>query len=420
MVVTGHGMVTPLGPDTETTFSRASRGESGISRITAFPTTGLPCQIGGQVEDRDIPGTQAGRHTPGVASRGARLMLAAADEAARRARLEDVADRERIAVALGSHGDNPSVESIVALHRFTDGKGHWDIASLVASSGYDFLQVFRRKPDIAAAVLAARFDCHGPNLSLVSACAAGAQAIGEGARLIREGRADVALAGGCEATLTFAGFVGFVLLKALAERTTTPETASRPFDRKRCGFVMSEGAGALVLEALEHAERRGAAILGEVLGYGDSADAYRFTDTRPDGAGAVLAMTAALADAGLGPEDVEAVNAHGTSTVLGDAAETRAIKEVLGGRAHSVPVSANKSMLGHTIAAAGAIEAILALEGMRRSLLLPTINQEIPDPKCDLDYVPNQARPLAHRVTLSNSFGFGGQNACLCLGRFDG
>ncbi len=228
------------------------------------------------------------------------------------------------------------------------------------------------------------------------------------------------LAGGCESNLNFVGFVSFVLLRALAERWSSPETASRPFDRKRCGFVLSEGAGALVLESLEHALARNAEILGEILGYGDSADAYRVTDPHPDGRGAVLAMTRALAVAGRRPEDVEYINAHGTSTVSGDIAESRAINELLGSRADRVPVSSNKSMLGHTIAAAGAIECILTLIGLSRSTILPTINYEVSDPRCNLDVVPNTARRQECRVALSNSFGFGGQNACLCLGRYDG
>jgi 3-oxoacyl-[acyl-carrier-protein] synthase II len=270
------------------------------------------------------------------------------------------------------------------------------------------------------ALLANLFDCRGSHLSIVSACAAGAQAIGEAVHLIREGRAKVMIAGGCEATLNFLGFVGFVLIKALAERYTDPQTASRPFDRKRSGFVMSEGAGAIVLEALEHARSRGVPIVGELLGYGDSADAYRITDTHPQGEGAVLAMRRALEDASVGPAQVDYINAHGTSTGQNDLVETLAIKRLLGERAKAVPVSSNKSMLGHSIAAAGAIECILTFMGIKRSVILPTINYQFPDPKCDLDYVPNRARSQEHRIALSNSFGFGGQNACLCLGKFEG
>jgi 3-oxoacyl-[acyl-carrier-protein] synthase II len=288
------------------------------------------------------------------------------------------------------------------------------------AAGYSHLSFFRRKADVAMALLANLFDCRGSHLSIVSACAAGAQAIGEAVHLIREGRAKVMIAGGCEATLNFLGFVGFVLIKALAERYTDPQTASRPFDRKRSGFVMSEGAGAIVLEALEHARSRGVPIVGELLGYGDSADAYRITDTHPQGEGAVLAMRRALEDASVGPAQVDYINAHGTSTGQNDLVETLAIKRLLGERAKAVPVSSNKSMLGHSIAAAGAIECILTFMGIKRSVILPTINYQFPDPKCDLDYVPNRARSQEHRIALSNSFGFGGQNACLCLGKFEG
>jgi 3-oxoacyl-[acyl-carrier-protein] synthase II len=420
VVVTGCGMITPLGPDVASTFELASQGRSGIGWITAFDTTGLPCRIGGQVDERWILEDEAADRYDRLVSRGTRLLLAAAGQAASQARLEEIPDRGRIAVAVGSHGANPSVSEIMFLHRFTDGEGRWDLPALLAAGGYDHRLFFRRKPDIAPGFLAERFACGGPNLSIVSACAASAQAIGEAYRYIREGRCVAALAGGCEAALTFVGFVGFCLLKAMAEKYTAPETASRPFDRKRNGFVMSEGAGALVLEDLDHASARGAAILGEVLGYGDSADAYRITDTHPTGEGAALAMRRALADAALPPEAVDYINAHGTSTTQNDIAETKAIHAVFGERAKGIPVSSNKSMLGHTIGAAGAIEAILTLEGMRAGVILPTINHEFPDPKCDLDYVPNAARRAPHRVALSNSFGFGGQNASLCLGRHDG
>lgn len=421
VVVTGCGMITPLGRTTGETFARAVAGESGIGFITRFDARGLPCPIGGQIPDAwlDEPADAYGRrHRPQLAP-GTRLLLIAACEASAQARLDNLPDRTRLGVVVGAHGENPSTDAALFLHRFTDGQGHWDTSALARAGGYDFLQFYRRKPDVAPVTLAARYGAGGPNLSIVSACAAGAQAIGEGIRFIREGRCDAVLAGGAESTIDFVGLLGFSLLKAMAERFSAPSKASRPFDRKRCGFVMSEGAGVVVLEGLDHARARGAAILGEVLGYGDSADAYRITDTHPTGDGAILAMRGALADAGLPAEAVEYVNAHGTSTQQNDVTETRAIRAVLGDHAHRVPVSSNKSMLGHTIAAAGAIECILSLEGMRRDILLPTINYEFPDPKCDLDYVPNAARAVPHRVALSNSFGFGGQNACLCLGRWD-
>jgi len=422
VVVTGYGMITPLGRNTEETFGRASQGLSGIDYIKSFETGGLPCRVGGEVSEAwlgELLGPGA-RRLHAYSSRGLRLMTVATQEAAQLARLSEIADRGRIGVALGSHGDNPAVEDSSHLHRFYDGKGNWDMQGLINAGGYSCLNFFRRKPDAATALLSMLYDCHGPNLSFVSACAAGAQAIGEAGSLIREGTADVMIAGGCEATLNFTGFIGFVLIKALVEKYATPQKASRPFDRKRNGFVMSEGAGCVVLEELQHARGRGVPILGEVLGYGDSADAYRITDTHPKGEGAILAMRGALEDAGLAIDDIDYINAHGTSTVQNDLTETRAIKAVFGDRAKQVPVSSNKSMLGHTIAAAGAIECILTLVGMQKSIVLPTINHESADPKCDLDYVPNEARTMEYRRALSNSFGFGGQNACLCVGRFDG
>jgi 3-oxoacyl-[acyl-carrier-protein] synthase II len=421
VVITGYGVVSPLGKDAEETFSNATKGTSGIDYITYFDTTGLPCRIGGQIDNRWLEGVEdpAAHRFDKASSRGLRLMRVATMEAARQARLQEIIDRARIGVSLGSHGDTPSVEDMLFTHRFYDGKGHWDMKRLMEAGGYSYLNFFRRKPDAAMAILSILFNCKGNNISIVSACAAGAQAIGEAFRVIQDGRSDVMIAGGCEAALNFTGFVGFVLIRALSEKYSTPQKASRPFDRKRNGFVMSEGAGAVILEELEHARSRGAPILGELLGYGASADAYRITDTHPKGAGAVFAMKAALDDASLTPKDIDYINAHGTSTVQNDIGETRAIKEVFGQRANDIPVSSNKSMLGHTIAAAGAIEAIMTLVGINRSIILPTINYEFRDPRCRLDYVPNEARKQEHRRALSNSFGFGGQNACLCLGKFE-
>lgn len=421
VVVTGYGMITPLGRNASETFDKASAGRSGIDYITSFETKGLPCGIGGEIRDEWISELQEDRlrRLNIFSSRGLRMMMIATAEAARQAGLADIIDRGRIGVALGSHGDNPDIKDVQHLHRFYDGHGGWDIKGLIGSGGYSYLNFFRRKPDAATALLSILFDCKGPNLSFVSACAAGAQAVGEAYRLIKEDGADVMVAGGCEATLNFTGFIGFVLIKALVEKYSEPGKASRPFDRKRNGFVMSEGAGSLVLEDLGHARKRGATILGEILGYGDSADAYRITDTHPKGDGAALAMKGAMLDAGLGTDEIDYINAHGTSTIQNDLTETRAIKAVFGDRASQVPVSSNKSMLGHTIAAAGAIECILTLIGMDRSIILPTINHEFADPKCDLDYVPNEARKQPYSRALSNSFGFGGQNACLCLGKYE-
>lgn len=418
VVVTGYGMITALGENAETTFNRAARSESGVAEIRSFDTRGLTCRIGGEVDDSWInlpPNHAAGSVSP---SRGSLLMQTAAREAQSMAHLDQVPHRDRVGTILGSHGQNPAVEQLALLHHHGD-RETWDRAGLSHAPGYDLGQFFRRRPDVATGELARQLGNRGPCLSIVSACSAGAQAIGEGVRLIREGRSDVVVAGGCDSTMNFVGMVGFTLLRVLAERWSTPETASRPFDRKRCGFVMSEGAGVVVFEEYEHALARKADVRGEILGYGDSADAHRITDARPDGQGAALAMCTCLEDAAVKAAAIEAISAHATSTVQGDIAECRAIEQVFGSRARSIPVSAPKSMLGHTIAAAGAIELILALMGMERSILLPTINQQVRDKRCALDTVPNEARHQKHRLAISNSFGFGGQNACLCIGLID-
>jgi 3-oxoacyl-[acyl-carrier-protein] synthase II len=307
------------------------------------------------------------------------------------------------------------------VHRAYRKNGEADVAALQAANEYDFLQFYRRKPDACTGLVGCAYGCLGPTFTIVSACAAGAQAIGEAFRAVRRGEADAVLCGGAEAALVYTGYVGFVLLRALCERYRSPETASRPFDRRRNGFVMSEGAAALVLEELGHARSRRAPILGEVVGYGDSADAYRITDVHPNAEGAILAMRGALEDARIWPDQVQYINAHGTSTKLNDQAESYGIRVVFGDSIRHIPASSNKSMLGHAIAAAGAIEAILTLVGMQQSVILPTINYENPDPKCDLpDYVPNEARHCEHSLAISNSFGFGGQNACLCLAAYRG
>jgi 3-oxoacyl-[acyl-carrier-protein] synthase II len=418
VVVTGVGMITPLGGNTAGTFEHASQGRSGIDYLKAFDTRGLPVRIGGEVSDQWIQRPPGAGRLERTASRAIQLMWTAAMEAAEQSKLGRIRDRYRIGVMLGYHGETSSLGDITRIFRAWDGDGQWD-ATRLRQNGYDAFSLVRHKVDVGPTLISRVFDCRGPSVGIASACAAGGQAIGEAYRLIRSRRADAAIAGGCEASLTYLGLSGFILLKALTERYTSPTTASRPFDRKRSGFVISEGAGALVLEDLDHARERGAPILGEVLGYGDSTDAHRITDIHPQADGAVLAMTRAIEDAGLERDRIEYINAHGTSTVQNDALETLAVKRVFGERAPSVPISSNKSMLGHTIGAAGAIEAILTLEGIRQSLLLPTINHETPDPRCDLDYVPNAARRASHRVALSNSFGFGGHNASVCLGAFE-
>ena len=266
--------------------------------------------------------------------------------------------------------------------------------------------------------LAGLFNAQGPNLNCLTACAASSQAIGEACEIVRRGEADVMLSGGTHSMIHPFGVTGFNLLTALSTRNDEPTRASRPFDNDRDGFVLGEGAAMVVLEELEHARRRGATIHGELLGYGSTADAYRITDTHPEGRGAAACMRLALADAGLGLTDIDYINAHGTSTSVNDQVETLAIKKVFGERAYRIPVSSTKSMMGHLIAAAGATELIVCLLAIRDGILPPTINYETPDPNCDLDYVPNKAREGRCDRALSNSFGFGGQNISLIVGRF--
>ncbi|MBF0517419.1 MAG: beta-ketoacyl-[acyl-carrier-protein] synthase family protein [Nitrospirae bacterium] len=429
VVITGLGAVTPLGSNAQESFNRASKGESGSTMIESFDTTGMPCRIGGEIKrepsldiiGQTLPSQIDIRRLEKYTPRPVKFMIEATAEAVTQAGLLSIPP-QRMGVALGYHGENPPVADMMFIHRFYGpGKAQpWDMDGLSNAGGYPYFSFFRRKSDVAAALLGGIFNCKGPNISIASACAAGAQAIGEAAGIIRDGAADVMIAGGCESALNFMGFVGFVLIKAMSEKYTAPDKASRPFDRKRNGFVMSEGAGVVILEELGHAKRRGATILAEFLGYGSSADAYRITDTHPKGEGAIIAMQAALEDASLTTGDIDYINAHGTSTVMNDQTETEAIKQVFKERAASIAVSSNKSMIGHTIAAAGAIECVLSTLGINESIILPTINYENPDPKCNLNYVPNTALEKPHKRVLSNSFGFGGQNACLAIGKFEG
>ncbi|MBF0459434.1 MAG: beta-ketoacyl-[acyl-carrier-protein] synthase family protein [Nitrospirae bacterium] len=435
VVITGYGVVTPLGPNAEESFNRASEGQSGISMIQSFDTTAMPCRIGGEIKrepsldaiGKTLPSNskidirRLEKYTP----RPIKFMIEATVEAARQAGLHGNISipPQRMGVALGYHGENPSVSDMMFVHKFykSGNKSNpWDMKALSNAGGYPYFSFFRRKSDVSTALLGGIFDCKGPNISITSACSAGAQAIGEAAEIIRDGAADIMIAGGCDSALNFMGFVGFVLIKAMTEKYTAPEKASRPFDRKRNGFVMSEGAGVVILEEFEHAKRRGAPIYAEFLGYGSSADAYRITDPHPKGEGAILSMQAALKDASLDAGGIDYINAHGTSTIMNDQTETEAIKQVFGSWAASIPISSNKSMIGHTIAAAGAIECVLSIIGINKSIILPTINYENPDPKCNLNYVPNEAIDCPHRRVLSNSFGFGGQNASLIIGKYEG
>jgi 3-oxoacyl-[acyl-carrier-protein] synthase II len=406
VVVSGLGCVTPLGGDVDSTWKAAVDGRSGIGFFTAFDASDYPVRFGGEVRSKldlgDVARKEARRLDRMIA-----LAAAAAREAALDASLDThEIDRERIGVAIGSGigGLNTLEDSFRVLSKRGPGRISPFMIPMIISN-------------MAGGYVAIRHRLRGPNLCHVSACATGAHSIGEAARIIERGDADVMLAGGAEAANTRLGVAGFSAMRALSTRNDAPEAASRPFDRDRDGFVMAEGAAVLVLEEAEHARARGVTMCGEILGYGMSADAAHMAIPTEDAEGAQRCMRLALADAGLEPSDVDHVNAHATSTPAGDPAEVRAIRAVFGRHTDAIPVSATKSMTGHLLGAAGALEAIFCIRALQTGQLPPTINLDNPDPECELDHVANKARQVLTRVAVSNSFGFGGTNATLILGR---
>ncbi|TMF25986.1 MAG: beta-ketoacyl-ACP synthase II [Chloroflexi bacterium] len=405
VVVTGIGLITPLGASVQKTWDGLLAGKSGIGPITRFDAMGLETTIAGEVRDFD-PLVYMDRKEIRRADRFAQFAVAAAGQALQDAKLQitpDLAPRIGAAFGSGIGGVETLVDNILS---------HASDPRKVSPFMIPMMII-----DMAAGEIAMKYGAKGPNMGHVSACASSANSIGEAAEMIRRGEADAMLAGGAEAGLIKVAIGAFNQARALSTRNDAPEKASRPFDKERDGFVFSEGAGCLVLEALEFARARGARILGEFAGYGLSADAYHVTAPPPGAEGAVRAMRMALADARVRPDEIGYVNAHGTSTQANDGAETAALKTVFGTHAKSVPISSTKSMTGHTLGAAGAIEAAICILAMRDGCLPPTINQEVPDPECDLDYIPNRSRPAEVRVALSNSMGFGGHNVALVLRR---
>ena len=401
VVVTGVGMITPLGATVEKTWEGIRAGRSGIGRITRFDTTGLETTIAGEVRDFD-PTQYLDRKEVRRADRFAQMAVASAGQALKDAKLEINPDNApRIGVAFGSGigGVSTLVDNVLSHAKDPKKVSAFLIPMMIV--------------DMAAGEIAMKYGVKGPNMAHVSACASSAHAIGEATEQVRRGQADVMLAGGAESGIIRISIAAFNQARALSTRNDAPEQASRPFDRDRDGFVFSEAAGCVVLEAYEHAKARGAPILAEIIGYGATADAHHVTAPAEGGEGIVRAMRMALDAAALAPSDVAYVNAHGTSTQANDSAETAAIKTVFGPRAYSVAVSSTKSMTGHTLGAAGAIEAIFCVLGMRDGVLPPTINLENPDPDCDLDYVPKTSRKAKFDIAMSNSMGFGGHNASL-------
>jgi len=424
VVVTGIGLVTPLGAEIETVWRRLLAAESGIGYISLFDASNFPTKISAEVRDWDISDVgedpedwkHQGRHTHFAIGAGKKAILDSGIEDA------DI-DPTRFGIYTGSGEGQQDFGSFTTMMAAAlQDSGQLDLARFTRS-GLETLHPIaelEQEPNMPAGHLASLFNAQGPNCNCLTACAASSQAIGEATEIIRRGEADVMLSGGTHTMIHPFGVTGFNLLTALSTRNDEPTKASRPFDRDRDGFVLGEGAGMVVLEGLEHAKARGAKIYGEVSGFGSTADAFRITDTHPEGRGAISCIKMALADAQVNPEDIDYINAHGTSTSVNDKVETLAVKQVFGQRAYKVPVSSTKGMMGHLIAAAGASEVIFCLLAIRDNAVPPTVNYETPDPDCDLDYVPNTARDVPCTTTLTNSFGFGGQNIALVLRQFKG
>lgn len=403
VVVTGLGVVSPVGVGVESFWRALTSGTSGIELITHFDTTGYSTRFAGMVYDFD-PSEILDKKEARRMSRFIQFAIVAAHEAITDSGIEIDDPDGRVGVIFGS--GIGGLEIMEEQHSKLEESGPHRVSPFL---------VPMMITDMAAGQVSMRFGAHGINYCPVSACATGNHAIGEAAEAIRSGRADVVIAGSSDAGVTPLGLAGFSAARALSVRNEDPQTASRPFDATRDGFVMGEGGGAVILEALDDAHARGARIYGEILGYGATADAYHLTAPHPEGLGAATAMRAALKQARLEPSDVDYINAHGTSTPAGDLAETLALKKVFGQRTPAV--SSTKSMTGHLLGGAGSIEFIACALAMRDGIIPPTINYTEPDPACDLDYVPNVAREIGLRAVMSNSFGFGGHNATLVVGR---
>jgi len=408
VVVTGMGAISPLGLTVEENWAGAAAGRSGIAPISRFDPTGFETTFAGEVRGFDAAAV-IGKKESRRMDRYAQFAVAAAQEAAEQAGLTSTpVDPRRIGVLIGT--------GMGAMEALENG------AATLLSEGPRRLSPYfapMSLPNMAAGMVSIAVGAKGPNFAPVSACASAGHAIGEAVRMIREGLADIVYAGGAEAPVTRLGVAGFNAMGALSRRNDDPQGASRPFDAERDGFVLSEGAAVLVLEALDHALERGATILGEVSGYGATDDANHIVQPAPGGEGAARAIAIALADAGLSPEEIDYINAHGTSTQLNEKLETQAIKTAFGERAYQIPISSTKSMTGHLLGAAGALEAVICLKAIAAQCVPPTINYTTPDPDCDLDYVPNVARPAKLRHVLSNSMGFGGHNVALILSAYN-
>lgn len=408
VVITGMGAVTPLGIGVENFWKALLEGRSGVDHLTRFDFTGYDCRFGAEVKDFD-PMACIDRKEARRMDRYTQFFLVAAMEALGNAGLSlNECNVERVGVIVGTGiGGMETLEDQfrVLISRGPGRISPFFIPMMIANMG--------------AAQVAMQLGVKGPNQTVVTACASANDAVGYALRSIRHGDTEVMITGGAEAAIVPIALAGFCAMKALSTRNDDPKGASRPFDRDRDGFVMGEGSGALILEELGHAKDRGAKILAEVVGYGATADAHHLTEPAPEGEGGARSMTAALADAGVKPSEIDYINAHGTSTPKGDKFETMAIKRVLGDHARKVLISSTKSMTGHLLGATGAVELIACVNSIRDGMVPPTINYDHPDPECDLDYVPNQARQAGVRSAMSNSFGFGGQNSTLIVRAYE-
>lgn len=423
VVVTGIGCVTPLGNDVGSTWDSLKQGKSGIDFITHFDASGFPTKFASEVKNYQLGDYIENPERFQHAGRNIRFAIGAAVQAMKDSGLNDEKfDPTRFGVYLGAGEGQQDFFLFMQLIANAQRNGEFDMEQFTRE-GLERLnpeEEREQEPNMPAGHLAGLFNAQGPNLNCLTACAASSQAIGEATEIIRQGEADIMMSGGAHSMIHPFGVTGFNLLTALSTRNDAPQAASRPFDKDRDGFVLGEGAGILILEELEHAKKRGAEIHGEIIGYGSTADAYRITDIHPEGRGGTAAIKMALNDAETNTDEIDYINAHGTSTAVNDKVETLAIKQALGEDAYKTPVSSTKSMMGHLIAAAGSAEAIVCLLSMKENLLPPTINYSTPDPNCDLDYIPNEVREATVNKALSNSFGFGGQNISLILSRFNG
>ncbi len=424
VVITGMGAVTPLGDSVKQLYENQLAGKSGVDFIKNFDASTFPTKFAAELKDFDLGRYVKDTSRWHAAGPNARFAAAAASQALEDAGVQDNAkvDRTRFGVYLGS-GEGvqhfPHMTKLIGASFQQENYGiKSDTFIKMGLAVLDPQEEYEQEMHTTPGHLADYFDLEGPNYNCLTACAASSQAIGEAAEIIRNGEADLMLSGGSHSMIHPFGVTGFNLLTALSVFNEDPKKASRPFDLTRAGFVIGEGAGMLILEELGHAKNRGARIYAELTGYGSTADAFRLTDSHPDGRGAIACIQGALDDADLKPEAIGYINAHGTSTQVNDRVESLAIKHVLGAHAYQTPVSSTKSMLGHLIAAAGAVELITSIMAILRGVLPPTINYETPDPDCDLDYIPNVAREKKVDHVLSNSFGFGGQNVSLIVSRF--